>query len=399
MREEMDVISRRTDQRAIVERARGELPVVRRKLFFNTGWSGPSPECVLQEQKRVLDWLSSEGVSHHIYRRLRKDLDVLRSRLASLLGAEADEIALTRSTTEGINIVLGGIDWRRGQRIVTTNIEHGAGLVPAYTARDRYGLELKIVDLKDGRSVLRKLARAIDGRTRLVLVSHTSFNTGLRLPLKELAQLVAERGSELLVDGAQSAGVFRIDLHDIGCDYYSFPGHKWMLGPDSTAALYVRKDRIAGLKICCAGNESARRFDREGNVTYHKNAKKFEMCDFNPALISGWLKALEFIEELGMERIESAIRKNTAYLKGRLARVSGVRVVTPRTWTRSAGLVAIAIDGRNANDAFKALLKKGIIVRYTPTPSYLRISVNYFNTREELDALVDALERIRLTGN
>lgn len=399
MIKEMDIISRHTDQRSIVERARRELPVVGRKLFFNTGWSGPSPERVLREQKRVLDWLSSEGVSHHIYGRLRKDLDVLRSRLASLLGADAGEITLTRSTTEGINIVLGGIDWRRGHKIVTTNIEHGAGLVPAYTTRDRYGVELTIVDLKDGRNALQKLARAIDDRTRLVLVSHTSFNTGLRLPLKKLAHLVAERGSELLVDGAQSVGVFGIDLHDIGCDYYSFPGHKWMLGPDSTAALFVRKDRIAGLKICYAGNESAIRFDREGNVTYQKTAKKFEMCDFNPALISGWIKALEFIEELGPEHMESAIRKNTAYLKARLARVNGVKVVTPKAWTRSAGLVAIEIEGKNAKDAFKALLKRGIIVRYTPPPSFLRISVNFFNTREELDALVNALERIRLTGD
>ena len=103
----MDVISRRKSHGKALEHARRELRVVRRKLFFNTGWSGPSPERVIEEQKRVLDWLSSEGVSHHIYRRLRKDLDVLRSRLASLLGADADEIALTRSTTEGINIVLG----------------------------------------------------------------------------------------------------------------------------------------------------------------------------------------------------------------------------------------------------------------------------------------------------
>jgi len=392
--QEVNVIRKRLSNREILERARMEIPVVRRKLFFNTGWSGPSPERVLEEQKRVLDWLSSEGVSHHIYRRMGRDLNVLRARLASLLGTDAGEIAVTRSTTEGINIVLGGIDWRRGQKIVTTNIEHGAGLVPAYAVRDRYGLELEIVDLKDGRDTLRKLARAIDARTRLVLVSHVSFNTGLRLPLRELAALVAERGSELLVDGAQSVGVFAINLRDIGCDYYSFPGHKWMLGPDSTAALYVRKDRIAGLKICYAGNESARTFDREGNVTYQKSARKFEMCDFNAALICGWIKALEFIEQTGIENIESAIRKNATYLKQRLAGVSGVRVVTPKPWAKSAGLVAIEIKGRDAKDAFKALLKKGVIVRYTPPPSYLRISVNYFNTRDEMDALVDALGKI-----
>ncbi len=380
--------------RNVLERIRAEIPVVGRKLFFNTGWSGPSPRRVLEEQKRMLERLSAEGVSHHVYKRQTKNIDLLRSRLAAFLGADADEIALTRSTTEAINIVLGGIDWRRGEKMVTTNIEHGAGLVPAYNVRDRFGAEVEIVDLGDGRDALRRMAGAIDDRTRLVLVSHVSFNTGLRLPLKQLAALVAERGSELLVDGAQSVGVLQINLHDTGCDYYAFPGHKWMLGPDSTGALYVRRDRLAGLALSFAGNESAKTFDREGNVTYNTSAKKFEYCDFNAALIAGWLKALEFIDEVGVINIESAIKKNTNYLKRRLARVRGIRVVTPTDWACSAGLVAIQIEGKEPKTVFKALLKKGIVVRYTPPPSYLRISVNYFNTREEMDRLVDALETV-----
>ena len=256
-----------------VERARRELSVTREKLFFNTGWSGPSPERVLEEQKRVLQWLSAEGVSHHVYKKLKSDLDTLRSRLALLVGADTGEIAITRSTTEAINIVLAGIEWRAGDKIVTTNIEHGAGLVPAYVLRDRYGVDVEIVDLGDGRYPLRILARAIDDRTRLVSVSHVAFNTGMRLPLKELATRTAERGSQLLVDGAQSVGVFRMDLHDIGCDYYAFPGHKWLLGPDATGALYIKSDRIAGLAVSFAGNETARKFDRKGNVSYHTDAQ------------------------------------------------------------------------------------------------------------------------------
>ena len=377
-----------------VERARRELSVTREKLFFNTGWSGPSPERVLEEQKRVLQWLSAEGVSHHVYKKLKSDLDTLRSRLALLVGADTGEIAITRSTTEAINIVLAGIEWRAGDKIVTTNIEHGAGLVPAYVLRDRYGVDVEIVDLGDGRYPLRILARAIDDRTRLVSVSHVAFNTGMRLPLKELATLTAERGSQLLVDGAQSVGVFCLDLHDIGCDYYAFPGHKWLLGPDATGALYIKSDRIAGLAVSFAGNETARKFDRKGNVSYHTDARRFEMCDFNAALVSGWIKALDFMEEFGAKNIESAIRKNTDYLKRRLATAKKVRVATPRDWERSAGLVAIEVEGKKSKTLFNALLKKGIIARYTPDPSYLRISVNYFNTRDELDKLVDSLMQL-----
>ena len=377
-----------------VERARRELSVTREKLFFNTGWSGPSPERVLEEQKRVLQWLSAEGVSHHVYKQLKSDLDTLRLRVALLVGADTGEIAITRSTTEAINIVLAGIEWRAGDKIVTTNIEHGAGLVPAYVLRDRYGVDVEIVDLGDGRYPLRILARAIDDRTRLVSVSHVAFNTGMRLPLKELATLTAERGTQLLVDGAQSVGVFCLDLHDIGCDYYAFPGHKWLLGPDATGALYIKSDRIAGLAVSFAGNETARKFDRKGNVSYHTDARRFEMCDFNAALVSGWIKALDFMEEFGAKNIESAIRKNTDYLKRRLATVKKVRVATPRDWERSAGLVAIEVEGKRSKTLFNALLKKGIIARYTPDPSYLRISVNYFNTRDELDKLVDSLMQL-----
>jgi L-cysteine/cystine lyase len=377
-----------------VARARAELPVTGKNLYFNTGWSGPSPRRVVEEQKRVLDWLAEEGVSHHIYEQLNKDIEELRSRLARYLGAVPAEIALTRNTTEALNIVLEGIDWRPSQKIVTTNVEHGAGLVPVYVLRDRYGLDVQIVDISDGRNILSRFARAIDDDTRLVSVSHVSFNTGLRLPLKELAELTADHGAELLVDGAQSVGVFRIDLHDIGCDYYAFPGHKWMLGPDSTGALYVRKDKLPKLAISFAGNETAKKFDREGRATYHTDAKKFQMCDFNPALISGWVKALDFIAELGPTNIEDAIKKNTKYLKERLARLGRVRMITSREWKKSAGLIAVEMEGKKSKAVFNALLRRGIVVRYTPDPSYVRLSVNYFNTLEELDRLVEALESI-----
>jgi L-cysteine/cystine lyase len=379
---------------SLIEHARSELPVVKEKLYFNTGWSGPSPIRVVEEQKRVLDWLATEGVSHHIYETMNRNLAELRSRLAALLGATPDEIAITRSTTEAINIVTGGIEWQSGQKIVTTNIEHGAGLIPAYVVRDRYGVDLEIVDVGDCRAAMRKLARAIDNRTRLVLVSHVGFNTGLRLPIRELAKLTAERGVKLLVDGAQAVGAFRIDLHDIGCDYYAFPGHKWLLGPDATGALYVRRDRLAGLAVTFAGNETAEAFDRKGGVTYRADARKFEMCDFNAALIAGWIKALEFLDETGIEHIESAIKRNSDYLKRRLATLSGVRLITPKYWSRSAGLVAVETVRKKAADIFHALLDEGIVVRYTPTPSYIRISVNYFNTREEIDKLVDVLARL-----
>jgi L-cysteine/cystine lyase len=392
--EEAGTIDKSSNGKNMVERARSQLAAVRNTLYFNTGWTGPSPACVLEEQKRVLDWLAADGVSHHVYEQLKKDIEMLRGRLARYLGADREEIAITRSTTEALNIVLGGIDWRPGQKIVTTTVEHGAGLVPAYVIRDRYGVEVDIVDLSDGRDALRRLARAIDDRTRLVSVSHVGYNTGLRLPLKELSKVVAERGAELLVDGAQAVGVFRIDLHDLGCDYYAFPGHKWMLGPDATGALYIRRDRIAGLATSLAGNESAKRFDRNGHVSFYADARRFEMCDFNASLISGWIKALDFIEESGQENIERAIKKNAHYLKRRLAEIKRLNVLTPRAWEKSAGLVSIEIQGKRAKAVFRHLLKKGIVARYTHDPSYLRISVNYFNTREELDTLADALRQL-----
>lgn len=373
---------------------RASIPVVSRKLFFNTGWSGPSPLPVVEEQRRVLEWLSSEGVSHHVYKRLTKNIQRLRSRLARFFGVRPAEMALTRSTTEAINIVLSGIDWRPGWKIVTTNVEHGAALVPVYNLRDRYGVRVEIVDIRSARDPLRAMVRAIDERTRLVVASHVSFNTGLRLPLKELSEAVAERGSELLVDGAQSVGVFEIDLRETGCDYYAFPGHKWLFGPDAVGGLYVARERLSKLKIGFAGNESVKKYTPDGGAVYRRAARKFEYSDFNAALVAGWLKALDLFEKVGMQNIEAAIHRNTDYLKRRLGRLKKVKVVTPASWKRSAGLVSIEISGKNSKDVFADLLKLGIIARFTPPPSYIRFSVNYFNTREELDRLVAAVEQI-----
>jgi len=377
-----------------LRQVRAVLPVVEKKVYFNTGWSGPSPTPVVREQERVLEWLSREGVSHHIYKQLRKIGERLRSRLAAFLGSHPGEIAFTRGTTDAINIILGGIDWQPGMKIITTNVEHGAVLVPLYNLRDRYKVNVEIVGLDKSRDAVRAISQRIDDRTRLVVVSHVSFNTGLRLPLRRLSSVVSRCGTELLVDGAQSVGVFPIELAESGCDYYAFPGHKWMLGPDAVGALYVRRRKLPGLKLNFAGNESAKTFDRSGNVTYQRTAKKLEYADFNPALMAGWLKALDFLEQFGLGNVESAIRANTDYLKRRLSRLKKVKVVTPLNWEKSAGLVSIGINGRKAEEIFSELLSLGIVARYTPPPAYIRFSVNFFNTQAELDRLIEAVRHL-----
>jgi L-cysteine/cystine lyase len=231
---------------AKIDTLRAQLPAVLTTGYFNSGSNGPIPRIVFEaadaEARRELD---QGRIVPGAYIGNRERNRRVAALAAEIFGADADEIALTHSTTEGLGIALMGLSWTPGDEIISTLEEHPGLMLPLALLARRYGVITRYADIGDGASgVVEALERQISSRTRLIALSHVIWSTGAVLPLGEISGLARHHKLIVVVDGAQSAGQVPIDLHAMGIDAYAMAGQKWLCGPEATGLLYVRKDRF-----------------------------------------------------------------------------------------------------------------------------------------------------------
>jgi L-cysteine/cystine lyase len=221
------------------------LPATGSGIYLNAGTCGP----LLSEALRAMD---EQAANELAVGRAKIDgfiafmdrMAEARSSVAAALVADPDDIALTHSTTDGINLVLSALPWERGDRVVTTNQEHPGVLGPLQALRDRLGVEVETVDIGDGgdpQLVVAGIRRALERPARAVVVSHVLWTTGAILPAGAIGTLARGAGSVSIIDGAQSAGAIPVALDEMDVDAYAVPGQKWLLGPEGMGALWVRR--------------------------------------------------------------------------------------------------------------------------------------------------------------
>jgi len=322
-------------------------------------------------------------------------MDEARAAVAALLTADVDDIALTHAATEGMNIGVNGLDWRTGDRAVTTNQEHPGGSGPLCVVRDRIGVSVDFLDIGTGADHERTIAAfgaAIDDRTRAVVISHVLWATGAVMPVAEIARIAHERGAIVIIDGAQSAGAIPIDLAATGADVYAIPGQKWLLGPEGTGAVAVTRAARQRLAPSVGGYFTFERIDGAGDAVPWASARRFEGAGFHrPSVVGfarsvGWLSmfvGLDWIYERG-----ARLARSTA---DQLASIRGVEVLTPRD--HMATLVAFRIGGWTPDQVRDELgARVFAITRTVPLVDAVRISVGFFNSEEELARLVETVE-------
>ncbi len=383
---------------------RAQIPSTQKYLYLNSGWQGPSPRTVTQA---VQDSFAAEAEAPTapplneyrlaIFRRARQAI-------ASLIGASPHEVSLQQNTTEGINIVLAGLRFQPGDEIITCSYEHSSVIVPAYITRDRAGATLKIVRLSPDDSaaqIVGKFEEALTPALKLIFVSHISYATGQRLPIRELAELAHARGGYLLLDAAQSAGQLPLDVGELGCDFCAFPGHKWLLGPAGTGALYLRRELIPLLDSAKASHHVSSyynfkdRFQSKGDTI-----DKFELTTVSVPLLAGLNAAIDFISQIGLEVVEDRALSLARYATERLAGVPGVRLVSAGAAERvSSGLVSFSLPNVAATVLTAYLWERSqVVARTVPDAACTRLSLHVFNTEEEVDAAVDAVASAAANG-
>jgi L-cysteine/cystine lyase len=364
-------------------------------VYLNSGGSGPPSYDTIKAIREVDDLCSGpaylEGTDFYAHQ--RDAYARAREAAARLVNADPENLALTQNTTHGMNLGAFALDWRSGDEIVSSRSEHPGCLVPLHALHRRYGVRLRLVEPP---ITAEKVEGALGSRTRLVALSHVDWTTGEVLPLEEICTLARDRGALTLVDGAQSVGNVPVDIPATGADMYAFTGHKWVLGPEGMGAFYVRFDcEVESTSLGYASLSDPTEFRPEGNYWehVHDGARRFEASTMSPALAAGFARAANATYERGAEGFDE-IRRRADLLGDLLEELSRVTLRSPRP--ARSGLVSFEIEGVAAKEAAEKLLGEKFVVRFIPEPyPYVRASTHLFNTEEELEALVDAVSKLR----
>lgn len=374
---------------------REALPSTAAGIYLNTGTCGPLP----RETARAMAEL--EGIELRTgradiayWKDSEERMSEARAAVAAVLGTEPRRIALTHATTEGMNVATWAIDWRAGDKVVTTSLEHGGALAPLWALRNRLGVDVATADIGvggDPAEVLAALDRAITPDTRLVCVSHVSWATGARLPIAEIVALAHSRGALVAVDGAQAVGAIPVSVEELGADFYAAPGQKWLLGPDGTGALYCAPAVLDRPRLTFAGYASFESLDLALEGKLRPDARRFEIAGYHQPSVLGFARSTAW---LSMYVGLNWIHERTARLAGEaaemLAAVPGVEVITPRD--HMAGLVTFRIAGWTPGPALRELAQRTLVIARTIPPlDAIRISVGFFNTDHELRRFRDGV--------
>jgi selenocysteine lyase/cysteine desulfurase len=362
---------------------RADVPALHDGVYMNFGAHGPSPPYVVEAADEFVRSHEYEApVAEDPYSVAFESYDRTRERIASFVGATSDEIALTESTTAGINAVAGAIEWQPGDVVVRTDLEHPAGVLPWQRLRQE-GVEVRVVETEAGRIDEDAFAAAV-ADARLACFSAVTWTHGTRLPVADLVNIAHEAGALALVDAVQVPGQLPMDVHEWGADAVAAAGHKWLLGLWGGGFLYVDRAVAEELEPRTIGYRSVETPTAD-HYEFAAGARRFEVGSANPAPHAALAEAIDVIDSVGVEDIADRIGN----LAGRLAQgVPEERLYSPKA--PESGLVTIGVD--DPAETVDRLASDGIVVRSLPEPDAVRASIHAVNTASEVDQLLGALE-------
>ncbi len=379
-----------------IDLIREQLPAVNRHVYLNTGTFGPLPRTAVEAMQACLEAEFSEGrILPGGWDRADEVKTELRQEIADILGCSPLNVALTRHTTDGLNIGILGINWRPGDEIVISDLEHPGAQAPVYNIARRFGVTVRLARLGTGDGdVVGAFERVITPRTRMIVVSHVAWNTGAILPLGDLVDLAHRRHALLIADAAQSAGTVPVSVTGLGVDVYAIPGQKWLCGPEESGAVYVSEEALEQLQPTVTGYFSAAAHGWEHTGGYYlpaEGAGRFEIGGVNMPKIAGLRASLSWIREtVGWDWAFDRIAELGAYAARNLAAIDGVTVVTPAG--RMTGLVSFSVEGNKPSALVDRLWERGVIIRSIPDPRCVRMSTGFYNTEDDINRMLEVVE-------
>lgn len=371
---------------------REQFPLAHDRAYLNTGGLGASPFAVIGAVKAKTDELEKiceTGHSEELLNGIKKDA-------GALLGCDAEELAFTRNTTEGINIVANGLPLRRGEEVILTSQEHVANAFTWLALARREGIVIRQFvpsTASDGENI-RRLEQCITKRTRLISIPHALTTTGTILPVREIARIASDRKIWFFVDGAQTAGMLPFSLHEIGCDAYATSGHKWLLGPKETGLLYVRREMLDTIAARFVGAYSGGDFDlAKGTVSFNPAAQRYEYGTVSIPLRVGLGAAIAFIRTIGIERVWKRDRMLADSLVAGIAGIPAIEILSPSRPEMRTSMVTIQ-HRSISHEKLQAHLDTYNLRTRSVTEgglAALRLSFHIYNTPGEVSRVLEAL--------
>ncbi|WP_297537475.1 cysteine desulfurase [Roseovarius sp.] len=396
-----------------VEKIRADFPILAREVngkplvYLDNGASAQKPQVVIDAitQAYSMEYANVHRGLHYLSNLATEKYEAVRGIVARFLGvADEDQIIFNSGTTEGINMVAYGWAMPRmqaGDEIILSIMEHHANIVPWHFLRERQGVALKWVDV-DARGYLdpQKVIDAITPKTKLIAITQLSNVLGTKVDVKAICDAARAQGVPVLVDGSQAAVHMPVNLDEMGCDFYAITGHK-LYGPSGSGAIFVRKERMAEMRPFMGGGDMIREVTRDG-VTYNDPPMKFEAGTPGIVQTIGLGVALEYMMGIGMGSISAHEDDLSRYAQERLAGLNWINV--QGTAPDKAAIFSFTMQGAaHAHDISTILDKKGVAVRagqhctgplmeHLGVSATCRASFAMYNTRAEVDVLIEALE-------
>jgi cysteine desulfurase/selenocysteine lyase len=395
-------------------RVREDFPILKEKIhgkplvYFDNGATTQKPQRVIDALARYYSKENSNihrGV-HALSEQATADYEAARGKLREFINAPSDkEIVLVRGTTEAINLVAqsyGRTFLTAGDEIVVSAMEHHSNIVPWQMVCAQVGARLRVIPINhDGEIVMEEYQRLLNERTKFVAVTHVSNALGTVVPVKEMIRLAHERGVPVLLDGAQAVPHFRVDVRDLGCDFYAFSGHK-MFGPTGVGVLYGRAELLEKMPPYQGGGDMISLVTFE-KTHYNVLPYKFEAGTPNIAGVIGLGTAVDYLNELHWHEVVAHENKLLHYATEALNEIGPVRIIGNAK--EKAGVVSFVIEHVHAHDVGTILDQEGVAIRAGHhcampvmqrfgVPATARASFAFYNTVEEIDVMVKAVRRV-----
>ena len=398
-----------------VSKVREDFPILSREVYgkplvyLDNAATTQKPLCVLDAMReeylnvnanvhRGVHWLSQQATELH---------EAARETVRRFINARsATEVVFTRGTTEGINLVASSFCdafMGEGDEVIVSAVEHHSNIVPWQLQASRKGIKLRVIPIDDeGTLQLDELEKLFNSHTRLVSVTHVSNVLGTVNPVADIIRMAHAHGVPVLVDGAQSTPHFRVDMQALDCDFFVFSGHK-IYGPTGVGVLYGKEEWLEKLPPYQGGGEMISHVSFE-KTTFERPPLKFEAGTPDYIATSGLAKALDYVTSLGMDNIEAHERDLTQYALQRMSKIEGMHIYGSMGGKHDA-VISFQVGNIHHMDMGTLLDRLGIAIRtghHCAQPLMDRLAIlgtarasfALYNTREEVDSLVNAIQRV-----
>jgi cysteine desulfurase / selenocysteine lyase len=366
-----------------------DYPITKKTIYMNNGAVAPTPLSTIKAMTDFMLTCAQGGPdSPSTFDYIKSLLDELRTRVAHLINCEHDEVVLVQSTTEGLNIVANGLDWKIGDTIVVRGgrHEHYANYLPWVALSQKKGVQLRELAMtdEDGYFDLGQLEKLVKG-SRLITLSHVLYNTGAIMPVEEVGRIAQENGVLFCVDAAQSAGTISVDVKKIGCHFMAFPGFKWLCGPMGIGVFYCSKKAFEILEPPKIGSESAT-LSEQNIMAYLDMPARLQAGFRNFPGAVGLEASLRYILRIGLERIRKKNMNVAGILREEIAKIPAVKMYGPDDESKRSSIVTFISQKADSSTLIRQLEQNRIILAARDIgrgKKAVRAAPHFFNSEEE----------------